>query len=114
MGGPNNILNMHSKIIIKPEVKDNKKVMMIKSSKYIYEYFDGVCKITPLPFDHDKYYTLPREVHNSKKVSLYDEETNDYYRYIGKDGILKIMKKTLIYNYSPIPLLICGKITKPN
>lgn len=87
---------------------------MIKSSKYIYEYFDGACKITPLPFDHDEYYVLPREVHNSIKVSLYSEKTSDYYRYIGKDGILKIMKKALIYNYSPIPLLICGKITRPN
>jgi hypothetical protein len=47
-------------------------------------------------------------------VSLYKEEGTDYYRYVGKDGILKIMKKYLVYNYSPIPLQICGKIVKPN
>lgn len=48
------------------------------------------------------------------KVSLYEEKSTDYYRYVGKDGILKIMKKYLVYNYCPIPLQICGKIVKPD
>lgn len=47
------------------------------------------------------------------KVSLYEETASEYYRYVGKDGILKIMKKHLVYNYSPIPLQICGKIARP-
>lgn len=47
-------------------------------------------------------------------MSLYDEKVTDYYRYVGKNGVLKIMKKYLVYNYSPIPLQICGKIVKTN
>lgn len=47
-------------------------------------------------------------------MSLYDEMMTEHYRYVGKDGILKIMKKFLVYNYSPIPLQICGRIVKPN
>lgn len=35
--------NERDKIIIKPEIKNCKKVLMIKSSKYIYTYFDGFC-----------------------------------------------------------------------
>jgi hypothetical protein len=114
VGGPNSIINLHSKILIKPEVKDSKKVLMVKSSKYVYNYFDGACKITALPFDHDQYYVLPKEIHNQLKVSLYEETSTEYYRYVGKDGVLKIMKKNLVYNYSPIPLQICGKMVKPN
>lgn len=105
---------MHSKIAIKPEIKDCKKILMIKSSKYIYTYYDGFCEVKALPFDHEEFYTLPKEIHNNIKVSLYNEHVTDYYRYLGKDGILKIMKKYLVYNYSPIPLQICGKIVKPN
>jgi len=112
--GVNPILNTHSIIIIKPEIKDCKKILMIKSSKYVYHYFDGECQVNALPFDHDQYYTLPKEIHNELKVSLYEEKSTEYYRYIGKDGILKIMKKNIVYNYSPIPLQICGKMVKPN
>jgi hypothetical protein len=114
VGGPNNIINMHSKIIIKPEIKESKKVLMIKSSKYVYNYFDGICDVKALPFDHEIYYTLPKEIHNQLKVSLYEEKLTDYYRYVGKDGVLKIMMKNLVYNYCPIPLQICGKMVKPN
>ena len=85
---------------------------MVKSSKYVYNYFDGACQVTALPFDHDTYYVLPREIHNQRKVSLFEESASEHYRYVGKDGILKIMKKNLVYNYSPIPLQICGKITR--
>jgi hypothetical protein len=70
MGGNNKI---DSKIIIKPEIRDCKKIMMIKSSKYVYTYFDGECQKKALPFDHDNYYILPKEIHNQLKVSLYEE-----------------------------------------
>jgi len=58
--------------VIKPEVRECKKVLMVKSSKYVYNYFDGACQITALPFDHDIYYVLPREIHNQRKVSLFE------------------------------------------
>jgi hypothetical protein len=87
---------------------------MIKSCKYVYNYFDGTCDIKALPFDHEIYYTLPKEIHNQLKVSLYEERLTEYYRYVGKDGILKIMQKNLVYNYCPISLQICGQMLKPN
>lgn len=34
--------------------------MMIKSSKYVYTYFDGDCQKKALPFDHENYYVLPK------------------------------------------------------
>ena len=114
MGEQNSAIPVHSKIVIKPEIRECKKVLMIKSCKYVYNYFDGQCQIKALPFDHDTYYVLPKEIHNQLKVSLYEEKVTDYYRYVGKDGVLKIKKKNLIYNYSPIPLQICGKIVKPD
>ena len=45
MQGNNPILNTHSKVIIKPEIKECKKILMIKSSKYVYYYYDGDCQI---------------------------------------------------------------------
>ncbi len=87
---------------------------MIKSSKYVYNYIDGECQKIALPFDHDVYFQLPKEIHNSIKVSLYEERVTENYRYVGKNGTLKIMKKNLVYNYSPIPLQICGKLVQPN
>jgi hypothetical protein len=71
INGKNPILNVHSKIIIKPEIRDCKKILMIKSSKYVHHYFDGECQKSALPFDHGEYYTLPKEIHNELKVSLY-------------------------------------------
>ena len=99
--------------MISPVIKGGKKVLMIRSSKYIYDYVDGSCKITPLPFDHPKEIMLLKEINNNIKVSLYTETITDHYRYIGKDGILKIKRRFLVYNYSPIPLNICGKMTYP-
>jgi len=72
MAAQNNVINMHSKIVIKPEIRECKKVLMIKSCKYVYNYFDGECQIKALPFDHDIYYILPKEIHNQLKVSLYE------------------------------------------
>ena len=41
MGEQNSAIPVHSKIVIKPEIRECKKVLMIKSCKYVYNYFDG-------------------------------------------------------------------------
>lgn len=82
--------------------------MLIKSSKYIFNYLDNVCECTALPFDHPDTVRLPK--HGNIEVSLYQTtKANHNFRYIGEDGILKILKLNLVYNYCPIPLNICGK-----
>ena len=48
-------------------------------------------------------------------MSLYKEIDNnkEKYRYIGKNGKLKILPKSLVYNFTPIPLKICSFYLMP-
>lgn len=103
-----NILPINSYIVFHPEVKDSKKRLILKSSKRIENYIDNrfICNI--LPFDHPDELTLIDKPHNGITVSLYKRRIEEKYRYEGEGGVLKIKTKYLVYNYTPIPLLICN------
>jgi hypothetical protein len=56
--------------------------------------------------------------HSGREVSLfvpseYNKE-KDKYRFIGNNGVLKIMGRALVYNYTPIPLLVCESTLMPD
>jgi hypothetical protein len=112
------LLPMNSVIKFVTETKDLKRYLILKTTKWVENYLENRLNITMLPFDHRDRITLKDYPHEGREVSLFvTEEYNkeqDRFRFIGKDGRLKIMGRALVYNYTPIPLQVCGYYLLPD
>ena len=66
-----------------------------------------------LKFDCEEEITLMQEPHKNVKASLFKKSQNKKYRYLGENGLLKIIPSNLVYNHTPIPLNVNGNELMP-
>jgi hypothetical protein len=58
---------------------------------------------------------IEKPKNKDKSNNNYNSNSNiNKYRYIANDGILKIMGKAMVYNYTPIPLMVNGFYLLPD
>lgn len=79
---------------------------MIGSTKKILEYYDNFCKTTILPFDSTSEIKINQSLYGEKSANIYKSRENKQFKFIGLNGVLTIMPKYLVFNYTPIPLKI--------
>ena len=51
---------------------------------------------------------------NYDKTKNKDKEKDNKLRYIAQNGVIKIMGKAMVYNYTPIPLMVNGLYLLPD
>ncbi len=53
-------------------------------------------------------------IENPKNKDKHNNSDINKYRYIANNGILKIMGRAMVYNYTPIPLMVNGFYLLPD
>lgn len=99
-------------LFLENELQGCKKVLTIRSKKYITDYSENRKVKQFYPFDCEDNVVLQQQ-HKGFKANFYKRTNSQRFIYDGVYGHLIIRKKHLVYNYTMIPLNVSDCVIFP-
>ena len=94
-------------------MKGCKKILTLRSKKYLTDFTLNQKQISYYPFDHPDEVTLDDQQHKGFKAHFYKESRSERFLYEGSFGHIVIRKQFLVYNYTVIPLKVSNFVVVP-